>query len=371
MWANHHPRKRILRWALTVLSLGVFVLVLYVGGIEAWRQVLHADPLWVGVAFACTALLTFVSAVRWGLIANVMAGTRICSMRAYYHYLMMGKTAGLVLPEAVGVYAVGPLAMKAGSRSSFALALGTVFLDKLFDLGLIGLLLLPTALYALRLIDLQTCAALFVLCFVALGVALLGWYRPLVARAFGLRGWLVARSESTRLLHRALHGRAGQQLLALDAGQFPVRRIALLAYGLTVLRYLLMTARFVAIAQAVGVAVPPLLVFVGIPIAQLGLLLAVTPGGLGMLEAGWLGVLLLAGLPRQDIATLLIGQRAALFVFIFTLGLISYLGSLIFPFREDDGRRMDDDSLEKGVSEPQRRKDAKDYAKDFHIEGTL
>jgi uncharacterized membrane protein YbhN (UPF0104 family) len=86
------------------------------------------------------------------------------------------------------------------------------------------------------------------------------------------------------------------------------------------------------------VAVPPLLIWVGIPIAQLGLLLAVTPGALGALEAGWLGVLLLAGLPRQDIATFLIGQRAALFVFIFVLGAISYLGSLVFPFRSDDGR---------------------------------
>jgi uncharacterized membrane protein YbhN (UPF0104 family) len=182
-----------------------------------------------------------------------------------------------------------------------------------------------------------------VLVFVALGVALLGWYRPLVARAFGLRAWLVARAASITWLHRALQGRAGQQLLALKESRFPVRRVALQAYGITVLRYLLMAARFVAIAQAVGVAVPPLLVFVGIPVAQLGLLLAVTPGGLGMLEAGWLGVLLLAGLPRQDIATLLIGQRAAIFVFIFVLGLLSYLGSLIWPFREDDRRPTTDD----------------------------
>ena len=50
--------KRLLRWALVALSLGVFGLVLAMGGVEAWRQVLRADPLWVGVAFACTAALT-------------------------------------------------------------------------------------------------------------------------------------------------------------------------------------------------------------------------------------------------------------------------------------------------------------------------
>jgi uncharacterized membrane protein YbhN (UPF0104 family) len=82
----------------------------------------------------------------------------------------------------------------------------------------------------------------------------------------------------------------------------------------------------------VGIDVPPLLVFVGIPIAQLGLLFSVTPGALGALEAGWLGVLLLAGLPRPEIAAFLIAQRAAITVFIPVLGALSYLGSLLFPF---------------------------------------
>jgi uncharacterized protein (TIRG00374 family) len=344
------PGSRLLRLLVGALSLGVFVLVLYVGGVEAWRRVLQADPVWVGVAFACTALLTYISAVRWGLIANSVAGARLCSMRAYYHYLMMGKTVGLILPEAVGVYTVGPLAMKAEGRSSFVLAFGTLFLDKLFDLVLSGLLLFPVAAYALRLVSLEVCAALFGVLFAVLGILVLGWYGPLVGGAFVLRARLVRRSQSAPWLRRLLQGRLGQQLLALRVDQVPPARIAALAYGFTVLRYLLMTARFAAVSQAVGVDVPPLLVFVGIPIAQLGLLLSVTPGALGALEAGWLGVLLLAGLPRTEIATFLIGQRAALFVFIFTLGLLSYLGRLIFPFEGDgvrrssaDGRRTTDE----------------------------
>jgi uncharacterized protein (TIRG00374 family) len=336
MWAE--SRRRLLRLALALLGLSLFGLVLYVGGAEAWRQVLRADPLWVGVAFLCTALLTYVSAARWGLLANAVAGHRICSTRAYYNYMMIGKTVGLVLSEAVGVYAVGPLAMKAGGQSSFALAAGSMLLDKLFDLGLSGLLLLPTAFYALGLIGLETCALFFGLVIVLLAVLLRGWYAPLVALAWRLRQWAAARAGRVPLLRRALHAQAAQRLMALQAEQVPSRRVALIAYGLTVLRYGLMAARFAAVSYAVRVAVPPLLIWVGIPIAQLGLLLAVTPGALGALEAGWLGVLLLAGLPRQDIATFLIGQRAALFVFIFVLGAISYLGSLVFPFRSDDGR---------------------------------
>lgn len=345
MWADmiQLGGRRILRLALGLLGLVLFGLVLHMGGTEAWRQVLRADPLWVGIAFICTALLTYVSAARWGLLANAVAGCRICSTRAYYNYMMIGKTVGLVLSEAVGVYAVGPLAMKAGGQSSFTLAAGTLLLDKLFDLGLSGLLLLPTALYALRLVTLKACAALFGLLFVLVAVALLGGYESLVAMAFRLRQWAIAHAGRVPLLRRALQVQAVQRLLDLHAEQVPSQRIVLIAYVMTVLRYGLMAARFAAVSWAVGVAVPPLLIWVGIPIAQLGLLLAVTPGALGALEAGWLGVLLLAGLPRQDIATFLIGQRAALLAFISALGLLSYLGSLIWPFRQDDRRTTKDD----------------------------
>lgn len=338
--------RRWLRGVLGLLSLALFGMVLYWGGVKAWRQVLRADPLWLGVAFACTAALTYVSAARWGLIANAVAGMRVGSTRVYYHALMMGKTVGLVLPESVGVYAVGPLTVKAEGQSSFKLAFGTLFLDKLFDLGLSGVLLLPTAAYALRLVSLEGCAALFVALFIALGIGLLFWYNRLVALAFRTRDWIASRAQHISWANRLLQGRAGQALLALQAERIPVRRIALLAYAITLFRYLLMAARFAFVSRALRVGVPPLLLFVGIPIAQLGLLLAVTPGALGTMEAGWWGVLLLAGLPRQDITTFLIGQRAALFVFIFVLGLLSYLGNLILPFKgrrgTDNGRQWND-----------------------------
>jgi uncharacterized membrane protein YbhN (UPF0104 family) len=164
------------------------------------------------------------------------------------------------------------------------------------------------------------------------------WYRPLLVWAFRVRDGVLQRAERVSWLRRLLGTRLGQQLTALNAGHMPERRVAWVAYSLTLVRYTLMAARFVAVSTAVRIEVPPLLVFVGIPIAQLGLLLAVTPGSLGALEAGWLGVLLLAGLPRPEIATILIAQRAAITVFILTLGALSYLGSLLFPFRQAQGK---------------------------------
>lgn len=344
------PRKRrrfnrgLVRVLIGALSLALFGAVLYVGGVDAWRQLLDADGRWVGLAFACTALLTLVSAARWGSIANALAGTRLCSTRAYYHYLMMGRTAGLVIPEAVAVHTLGPLAMKAGGHASFSLAFAALLIDRLYDLGLSGLLLLPTAALALGLIGVRTCAALFGAVFLLSGVVIWAWYRPLVAWGLRVREWVLVRAEHLGWLRRLLDTRPGHQLVSLRADQLPLPSTALRAYGLTVLRYGLMAGRFAAVSCAVGVAVPPLWLFVGIPIAQMGLLFSVTPGALGAMEAGWLGVLLLAGLPRRQIATFLIAQRAAITVFILLLGAGSYVGSWLFPLRADKGRRTDDET---------------------------
>jgi uncharacterized protein (TIRG00374 family) len=332
--ARSRSRRRWWRVALGLLGLSLFGAVLYVGGVDAWRQLLAADARWVGAAFGCTALLTFTSAARWALIANALAGRRLCSTRAYYHYLMMGRTAGLVLPEAVAVHSLGPLAMKAGGRASFRLAFVSLLIDKLFDLGLSGLFFLPTATFALQWIDVYTSAGILVGLFILVGALLWAWYRPLLSWAFGLRARLVERAERVPWLRRALETRLVRPLIALREDQAPPPRVARAAYGLTLLRYALMAARFAAVARAVGVDVPLLLVFVGIPIAQLGLLLGVTPGALGAMEAGWLGVLLLGGLPRTQIAAVLIAQRAALTVFILTLGATSYLASLLVPFKQ-------------------------------------
>jgi len=69
------------------------------------------------------------------------------------------------------------------------------------------------------------------------------------------------------------------------------------------------------------------------------------------MEAGWLGVLLLGGLPRTEIAALLIAQRAALTASILALGALSYLASLLFPFEADDRRRTTDDERPAPVRE--------------------
>ena len=68
-------------------------------------------------------------------------------------------------------------------------------------------------------------------------------------------------------------------------------------------------ARLVWIADALSLKIPWPWLVLGLPIAQLSLLLTLTPGALGTFELGWYGVLALGGVKSETILAFLIGRR--------------------------------------------------------------
>jgi uncharacterized membrane protein YbhN (UPF0104 family) len=109
----------------------------------------------------------------------------------------------------------------------------------------------------------------------------------------------------------------------------PPRRVALQTLGLTILLNVALTICFYHISRAVGMTHPWTVFFAGFPITQLSLILAVTPGGLGLFDAGWYGVLLLGGVPNQEALTFVIAQRAYIFLFVLAWAGLSVLLSVV------------------------------------------
>jgi uncharacterized membrane protein YbhN (UPF0104 family) len=68
----------------------------------------------------------------------------------------------------------------------------------------------------------------------------------------------------------------------------------------------------------------------GVPVAQLSMLFAFTPGSVGFLEAGWLAVLAAQGVASESVLTVLLGLRVTNFVF---FPLILHLVGLVYRGR--------------------------------------
>jgi uncharacterized protein (TIRG00374 family) len=310
-------RNRILSWAINLAGVLAFVFILYLGGVEAWEQIVKGDWRYVLAALAVTLLWNVVAAFRWALIANRVAGAKVCAFRYYFTYQMIGMLTGQVVPVTIGMLGARPVALSLSQQVPLRRSALSVFLDKSFDLILALLLIFPVALFLVGWIERPLAFGIMGSVVVA-GVLLVGWKYEQAVRFFGRLGARFVRSLAiVPVIGRRLVSRLPQQLDRLSSETFLENRVALQAFLLTLVMYTLLAARLFYIAQALRLDIPWYLLAMGIAVTQLALIFSVTPGSLGFLEGGWGAVLGLAGLTLDQFTTFVIGRRA--FVLVFTL----------------------------------------------------
>ena len=68
--------------------------------------------------------------------------------------------------------------------------------------------------------------------------------------------------------------------------------------------------RLILFAKALNLSIASLLIFLATPVGQFAYLFSFTPGGLGIFEAGWFGILTYGGgVNPQSVSMFVVGQR--------------------------------------------------------------
>jgi uncharacterized protein (TIRG00374 family) len=318
-------RNLILSWTINLFGILVFGLILYVGGLKAWQQILSADWRYVLAALAVTLLWNLIAAYRWSLIAaQVSDEAATCPFRYYFTYHMIGMVTGQVLPITVGMLGGRPVALSLSRGVSLKRAALSVFLDKLFDLILALLLVLPVVVYLVDWISLPLALGLMAAT-IGMGLVLVGWkYEQAIRWLGGVASRLALPLTHLPVIGRRLVNRLPQQLDRLATETFLPNKSAVQVLALTVVMYALLSARLFYIAQALHLEIPWYLLTMGVCVAQLALIFSVTPGSLGFLEGGWGAVLALAGLSMEQFTSFVIARRAFVLVFTLAITLIAF-----------------------------------------------
>jgi uncharacterized protein (TIRG00374 family) len=325
-------RKRIVRAVLGLSGVVIFAIVLYLGGTESLSRVVHGDPVYLLATLLAIGAVTLVGALRWRLLVSALTRQPTLPMRQVYHYNIIGRLVSLFAPRGVGDFAARPLALRAGGGSSLGTAFYSTVLDRVFDYVLMMLIIGPALLYATRLVSLEMGTVL--------AAILLGGGFFLVATRFGsvvrwlntLLGKLLVWAKAVPLAGALLPEAKVERLRQLEDIEIDFRTAGI-AYLLTFLYISMMILRSYFIGRALGVHLSFPLLLLSAPVAQLGQLLAFTPGALGIRELSWYGVLQAADLPPEDLLTFLVGHRAYIYACIVTLALISQLIFVIWPPR--------------------------------------
>jgi uncharacterized protein (TIRG00374 family) len=303
-------RGRAFSWALNLFGIVVFVLILYLGGADAWQQMVRGDWRYALVALAVTVIWNLLAAYRWASISGeVLREPRKIPFRYYFTYHMIGMFLGQVVPITVGMLGGRPVALSLAQKVSLKRSAAAVFLDKLFDLFLALLLVGPVALYLVGWIGL-TPALLLMATTVATGALIVGWKYEQAVRLASRTGAKLAQSLLRLPVGRRLVPRLSDQLDRLAEEDLLSNRRALGAFLLTVGMYTLLSARLYFISETMRLGIPWYLLAMGLCVTQLAMVFAVTPGSLGFLEGGWAAVLGLAGLSHEQFLTFVIGRRA-------------------------------------------------------------
>jgi len=308
--------KRWLRLGLQILSLILFGLILWLGGPDTWRQVLAGDPGDMLIALLLIGIAGMLSATRLQMMSRAIAISDLAPWRRFYYLNTTLRALGLVAPRSLSTLAGKPVALRAWGIS-LGRSIWIVLTDNLFDVGLLSALAIPALFFLKGSIS----TASFIIGALITIVAMTGglWW----ATAAGRLAPLIRRLDQIPRFTSILHI---DPEIAVDA--VPSRSTSLRALGLSFLLHTAIATSYYYIAHAVGLSYPWLTFAASFPATQLSLMLAVTPGGLGLFDASWYGVLLLSGVPHQDAITFVIAQRAYIFVFVLIWAGVSVLLSL-------------------------------------------
>jgi len=197
----------------------------------------------------------------------------------------------------------------------------SVLLDRFFDLIVLLALVPPSILFVLKVANVMEVLSLLGLILAAIFVFIF-WKKE-----EGLDALIrIYRSGMEWLLRLPVLGKwMGEKWKrGLEQTSFKGGSIHQLM-GWSLMKYFLLALRFYFTGQAFGAEFSFLQGFFFIPFIQLVSMLNLTPGGLGLVEVGSYGALMVMGVPESKIMVFVIGQRVLASFFTIGLALLNHL----------------------------------------------
>ncbi len=307
----------------TALGLALFIGLLTLAGLNNLERLSHLRLSPLLIALGSTVVIVICIGLRWSLLTNALIKRPVLSWVRGVRYFLWNRTIGFVIPKDVSDITGRTLQLTTLHGLTLQQAITSVFLDRCFDLLILMIFAVPALFFLIGVITAETTLLfigfLILICFGSL------WF----GTVYILKLTLLLYNGFGTLAHRLpiLRRRTFTHINELHLSHKNLS----LAYFLSLVKFLATVMRFICFAQALEMSVSPLTILMGTPITQLSFLFAFTPGGLGIFEATWYGVLVQFGIPKVEIAPFLIEQRLMTMIYI---GILTILSEIQFFWKK-------------------------------------
>jgi uncharacterized protein (TIRG00374 family) len=320
--------KRRLVWL--AVGVALFLGLIWYSGTSDLSRVLEADPTWLIGAFVCTIFITVFWARRWALLTNKLSGLSTVSGWWYYHCLILSRAVSMFVPESVGRFGTGTLALKLSQGVPVTIGLYSLLLDRLFDLLTALTLILPAILFVLGIWPAVFSYALHILILGLLWIILEVKHRTIIIFLLKSYAWLIAIGSNIPVIGSRFQP---LEICEEELKSLPTAQDARKIYFNNLGKLVFAALRWYSLALAFHLPVSFAWMFFGSSIVQISRVFSFTPGSLGVLEAGWYAVLSLGGVAGPLIMAFLIGQRVLIATFVLILAAITQLVTVFWHGR--------------------------------------
>ena len=314
MLGAREKRKHII---FLLLGLVFFSIFIYYTSHESLEKLTSIKILPLIGAIAASVILTGSIAGRWGSLSNFLSGSKIASWFHYYYYFIVSRAWGFILPKEITdigfrfywlIKRHGATAVNAGASVAY---------DRLFDLLFMLVFLAAVIPYWFQIIN-ETYAVILIITFpLILGITILLFNNRVFSFLNSVINLVLKVFSKIPVINNKLPQKITVTILE--------KKLLLKIYFLSILKFGSTVARLILFAWALDLSISPAIILLGAPIGQLSYLFSFTPGGLGIFEAGWLAVLLLAGVEEQTALSFVVGQRILTVLIICGLAALSHL----------------------------------------------
>jgi len=314
------PRFKL--WAQLGLGVLLFLLLLYLCDVSQLSRLPEIHWVYVLMLFLSTLGFTLSHNIRWKEIVENVSKTKVENFFSLYRYLVNSYALGTIIPMDISLLGLRSYYLNRFHNMSISMAIFSVLLDRLLDLLVFLMMVVPSFLFITRVasanqslsIMMLFLAGLFLLIFRKKGNTFNFLFE--IYRIFLVR-WI---SKVPLLGHRITEG-VDEKSVDCHFSQASV--IQIIAWNF--IKYIFLSLRFYFTGQALGIPFPLVKSFFFLPIVQFSLMINVTPAGLGVLEMGTYGALLIMGIPTSQILIFVIGQRILLFFVLLSLLVLNHL----------------------------------------------
>ncbi len=290
-----------------IIGIIILLVIIYQVDYQKLKELQHLEWVPLVSAFVVSFFIGCTIAFRWFMITNLLIGRRVGQWHEYLYYYLIGRVMGFILPKDITDIGGRALILSKNHNVSMSLAGSSTIIDRLFDVFSIITFLPPVLIFWLGWINHIFAISLLITVAITTALFILLFQNQIIDKFINIT-----------IRFPNIH----KQFKELKVNDGINSSMILYIYILSVIKFIFATGRLILIVSALRLPISPFLILFGMPLGQLSFLFAFTPGGIGIFEAGWYGILKLGNVLNEHAVIFVLSQR--IFTMIFT-GLLTIL----------------------------------------------